>query len=155
VLRRAMEYASIYGMPVVQHAEEPALSRGAPMHEGAVSTRLGLAGQPDVAEAAAVARDLLVAKLTGGRLHVAHVSTALSSASLREAKTRRLRVTWEVTPHHLTLSDEEVSRSGFSTRFKMNPPLRETSDIEALAAALADGTIDAIAPGPAPHHAGE
>jgi dihydroorotase len=155
VLRRAMEHASIYGMPVVQHAEEPALSRGAPMHEGAVSTRLGLAGQPDVAEAAAVARDLLVAKLTGGRLHVAHVSTALSIAFLREAKTRRLRVTCEVTPHHLTLSDEEVSRSGFSTRFKMNPPLRERGDIEALVEALADGTIDAVASDHAPHHEDE
>ncbi|MEO8349119.1 MAG: dihydroorotase [Acidobacteriota bacterium] len=155
VLRRALEHASLFGLPVVQHAEDRSLSRRAPMHEGAVSTRLGLAGQPDAAEAAAVARDLLIARLTKGRLHVAHVSTALSLAFLREAKARGIAVTCEVTPHHLTLTDEEVARSGYSTRFKMNPPLREAADVEALVAALVDGTVDAIATDHAPHHEDE
>ena len=155
VLRRALEHASLFGLPIVQHAEDRSLSRRAPMHEGAVSTRLGLSGQPDVAEAAAVARDILVAGLTGGRLHVAHVSTALSLAFVREAKARGVAVTCEVTPHHLTLTDEEVARSGYSTRFKMNPPLREPADLEALFAALLDGTVDAIATDHAPHHEDE
>jgi dihydroorotase len=155
VLRRALEHASLFGLPIVQHAEDRSLSRRAPMHEGAVSTRLGLSGQPDVAEAAAVARDILVARLTGGRLHVAHVSTALSLAFVREAKARGVAVTCEVTPHHLTLTDEEVARSGYSTRFKMNPPLREPADLEALFAGLLDGTVDAIATDHAPHHEDE
>jgi dihydroorotase len=155
LLRRAIQHASLYGMPVVQHAEDTGLSRRAPMHEGAVSTRLGLTGQPDVAEAAAVARDLLVARLAGGRLHFAHLSTALSVEAVREAKIRGLDVTCEAAPHHLTLLDEEVARSGYSTRFKMNPPLRERGDVQALIAALADGTIDAIATDHAPHHEDE
>ncbi|MEP6470575.1 MAG: dihydroorotase [Acidobacteriota bacterium] len=152
LLRRAIEHAAPFGMPVVQHAEDRTLSRRAPMHEGAVSTRLGLAGQPDVAEAAAVARDLLIAGLAGGRLHFAHLSTALAVNSVREAKARGSSVTCEATPHHLTLTDDEVARSGYSTRFKMNPPLRERTDVAALVDALADGTIDAIATDHAPHH---
>ena len=152
LLRRALEHAGLFGMPVVQHAEDPSLSRGAPMHEGAVSTRLGLAGQPAVGEAAAVARDLLVAALCRGRLHFGHVSTALSVASIREAKERGLSVTAEATPHHLLLTDEEVARSGYSTRFKMNPPLREAADVRALVEGVVDGTIDAIATDHAPHH---
>jgi dihydroorotase len=155
VLRRALEHASLFGLPIVQHAEDRSLSRRAPMHEGAVSTRLGLSGQPDVAEAAAVARDILVARLTGGRLHVAHLSTALSLAFVREAKARGIAVTCVVTPHHLKRTDEEVARSGYSTRFKMNPPLREPADVEALFAALLDGTVDAIATDHAPHHEDE
>ena len=155
VLRRALQHASLFGLPVVQHAEDRSLSRRAPMHEGAVSTRLGLSGQPDAAEAAAVARDLLVARLTNGRLHVAHVSTALSLAFVREAKARGIAVTCEVTPHHLTLTDEEVARSGYATRYKMNPPLREASDAEALVLGLVDGTVDAIATDHAPHHEDE
>lgn len=151
LLRHAMEYASLFAMPVVQHAEEPALSGRAPMHEGAVSTRLGLRGQPAAAEAAAVARDVLVAELCRGRLHVAHLSTARALEILRRAKSKGLAVTCEVTPHHLTLTDEEVSRSGFSTWTKMNPPLREAPDLEALEAGLADGTVDAIATDHAPH----
>lgn len=125
------------------------------MHEGGVSTRLGLNGQPAIAEAAAVARDLLVAEVCGGRLHVAHVSTARSVELIRQAKAKGIAVTCEVTPHHLTLTDEEVARSGFSTNTKMNPPLREARDLEALAAGLADGTIDAIATDHAPHHEDE
>jgi dihydroorotase len=155
LLRRAIQHASLYGLPVVQHAEDPTLSRRAPMHEGAVSTRLGLAGQPDVAEASAVARDILVAGLAGGRLHLAHLSTALSIGFLREAKARGLPITAEATPHHLTLTDVEVGRSGYSTRFKMNPPLRERADVDALVTALEDGTIDAIATDHAPHHEDE
>ena len=155
VLRRALQHAALFDLPVIQHAEDPSLSRRAPMHEGAVSTRLGLAGQPDAAEAAAVARDILIARLTNGRLHVAHVSTALSLAFVREAKARGIAVTCEATPHHLTLTDEAVSDSGYSTRFKMNPPLREASDVEALIEALADGTVDAIATDHAPHHEDE
>jgi dihydroorotase len=152
LLRRAFEHALLFGLPVIQHCEDPSLSGGAPMHEGAVSTRLGLPGQPAIAEAAAVARDLLVAEVSGGRLHVAHLSTARALELVREARSRGLRVTCEVTPHHLTLTDEEIARSSFSTNFKMNPPLREPSDCAALAAGLEDGTVDAVATDHAPHH---
>jgi len=155
VLRRAFEHASLFGMRVVQHSEDKTLSEGAPMHEGAVSTRLGMHGQPSVAEAAAVARDLLLAELTNGRLHVAHLSTAAALDQVRRGRAAGVDVTCEVTPHHLVLSDEEVAASGFSTRTKMNPPLRETSDLTALLSALSDGTIDAIATDHAPHHADE
>jgi dihydroorotase len=152
LLRRAFEHAGLFGLPVIQHCEDPSLSGGAPMHEGAVSTRLGLPGQPAIAEAAAVARDLLVAEVSGGRLHVAHLSTARALELVREARARGLRVTCEVTPHHLTLTDEEIARSSFSTNYKMNPPLREPSDCDALAAGLEDGTVDAVATDHAPHH---
>lgn len=155
LLRRAFEHAGLFGMPVIQHCEDGSLSGRAPMHEGAVSTRLGLPGQPAIAEAAAVARDLLVAEVARGRLHVAHLSTARSLALVREARARGLAVTCEVTPHHLALTDVEVARSGFSTNFKMNPPLREAEDLEALAAGLEDGTVDAIATDHAPHHEDE
>ncbi len=155
ILRRAFEHASLFDLPVVQHCEDPGLSQGAPMHEGAVSTRLGLAGQPAIAEAAAVARDLLVAEHVRGRLHVAHLSTARALELVRRAKAGGIRVTCEVTPHHLLLTDQEVAASGFSTRTKVNPPLREASDLAALSAGLSDGTIDAIATDHAPHHADE
>jgi len=155
VLRRAFEHASLFHLRVVQHAEDRTLSEGAPMHEGAVSTRLGLVGQPAIAEAAAVGRDLLVAEQTGGRLHVAHLSTAAALDLVRRGRAAGIDVTCEVTPHHLVLSDEEIAASAFSTRTKMNPPLRETSDLTALAVALSDGTIDAIATDHAPHHADE
>lgn len=152
LLRRAFEHARLFGLPVIQHCEDPSLSGGAPMHEGAVSTRLGLPGQPAIAEAAAVARDLLVAEVSGGRLHVAHLSTARALDLVREARARGIAVTCEVTPHHLTLTDEAVARSSFSTNTKMNPPLREPADLEALAAGLEDGTVDAVATDHAPHH---
>jgi dihydroorotase len=155
LLRRAFEHASLFGLPIIQHAEDPTLSRGAPMHEGAVSTRLGLPAQPAIAETAAVARDLLVAELANGRLHLAHLSVGRSLDLVRLARSRGLAVTCEVTPHHLVLTDEEVSRSGFSTNTKMSPPLREPADAEALAAGLADGTVDAIATDHAPHHEDE
>jgi dihydroorotase len=155
LLRRAFEHAALFGLPIIQHSEDRGLSGGAPMHEGAVSTRLGLSGQPAIAEAAAVSRDLLVAEMTRGRLHVAHLSTARTLELVRRAKADGLKVTCEVTPHHLVLTDEEVAESGFSTRTKMNPPLREPADLGALAAGLNDGTIDAIATDHAPHHADE
>ena len=151
LLRRALEHARLDGVAVVQHAEDPFLSGRAPMHEGAVSTRLGLAGQPGIAEAAAVARDLLVAESTRGKIHFAHLSTARSVALVREARARGVDVTCEVTPHHLLLTDEEVASSGYATRMKMNPPLRERADCEALLAGLIDGTVDAIATDHAPH----
>jgi dihydroorotase len=155
LLRSAFEHAGLFDLPIIQHCEDRGLSNGAPMHEGAVSTRLGLAGQPAIAESAALARDLLVAGLTGGRLHVAHLSTAQALELVRRAKADGLRVTCEVTPHHLVLTDAEVATSGFSTRTKMNPPLREASDLAALIAGLRDGTIDAIATDHAPHHPDE
>ncbi len=155
LLRRAFEHAGLFSLPIVQHAEDRSLSEGAPMHEGAVSTRLGMHGQPAVAEAAAVARDILVAEMAGGRLHVAHLSTRRALDIVRSARAKGLRVTCEVTPHHLVLTDVEVEKSGFSTRTKMNPPLREAADLEALVAGLVDGTIDAIATDHAPHHADE
>ena len=155
LLRHAFEHARLFGRPIVQHCEDRTLSEGAPMHEGAVSTRLGMSGQPAIAEAAAVARDLLVAEWTGGRLHVAHLSTARALELVRRAKADGIAVTCEVTPHHMVLSDEEVATSAFSTRTKMNPPLREASDLTAIVAGLEDGTIDAIATDHAPHHADE
>ena len=155
LLRNAFAHAGLFGLPIIQHAEDRTLSEGAPMHEGAVSTRLGMSAQPAVAEAAAVARDLLVAELSGGRLHVAHLSTARSLELVRRARAEGLRVSCEVTPHHLLLTDEEVAASGFSTRTKMNPPLRERADTAALIAGILDGTVDAVATDHAPHHADE
>ncbi|MBM4360221.1 MAG: dihydroorotase [Deltaproteobacteria bacterium] len=149
VMRRALEYARTFDMPVIQHCEDHGLTAGAQMHEGAVATRLGLRGWPRVAEDAIVARDLLLAEATGARYHVAHVSTEGSVRLIREAKSRGIRVTAEVTPHHLMLTDEAIV--GYRTFCKVNPPLREARDIEALRAALADGTIDAIATDHAPH----
>lgn len=155
LLRRAFEHAGLFGLPIVQHAEDPTLSGGAPMHEGAVSTRLGMPAQPAIAETSAVARDLIVAELAKGRLHVAHLSAERSLELVRQAKSRGLAVTCEVTPHHLVLTDEEIARSGFSTHAKMNPPLREASDAAALAAGCSDGAVDAIATDHAPHHEDE
>ncbi|HEY2798423.1 MAG TPA: dihydroorotase [Thermoanaerobaculia bacterium] len=155
LLRSAYEHAGLFDLAIIQHCEDKSLSNGAPMHEGAVSTRLGLAGQPAIAESAAVARDLLIAGLTGGRLHVAHLSTAQALELVRRGKADGLRVTCEVTPHHLVLTDVEVASSSFSTRTKMNPPLREAPDLAALIAGLNDGTIDAIATDHAPHHPDE
>lgn len=149
VMRRALEYARTFGLPVIQHAEDHALTAGALMHEGAVATRLGLKGWPRVAEDHIVARDLMLTATTGARYHLAHASTQGSVALVREAKSRGLAVTAEVTPHHLTLTDEAVI--GYRTACKVNPPLREAADREALIAALADGTIDCVATDHAPH----
>ncbi|WP_448382067.1 dihydroorotase [Desulfosoma sp.] len=149
LMRRALEYARAFDLVVISHAEEEALSRGGHMHEGLVSTRLGLQGIPAAAEAAMIARDVLLAELTGGRLHIAHVSTEASVWILREAKRRGVAVTCETAPHYFTLTDECVE--GFDTVFKVNPPLRTRRDVEAVKEGLADGTIDAIATDHAPH----
>lgn len=149
LLRRAMRYATMVDLPVIEHCEDAALSNGGVMHEGAWSTVLGLRGIPAVSEEAIVARDLLLAEATGARLHVAHASTAGSVRLIRDAKRRGVRVTAEVTPHHLVLTDEAVV--GFDAGMKMNPPLRGSDDVAALREGLADGTIDAIATDHAPH----
>jgi dihydroorotase len=155
LMRRALLFAQHFDVPVIQHAEDLHLSGAGVMHEGEWSTRLGLAGIPGSAEDVMVARDLLLLEDTGGRYHVAHLSTARSLEMVRQARRRGLPVTCEVTPHHLVLTDEEVSRSGYSTQCKMKPPLRSEDDRRALLAGLADGTVDAIASDHAPHHADE
>jgi dihydroorotase len=149
VMRRALEYASTFDLPVIQHAEDHALTAGAEMHEGGVATRLGLRGWPRVAEDIIVARDVLLAEYVRAKYHVAHVSTLGSVRILREAKSRGISVTAEVTPHHLLLTDQRLI--GYDTACKVNPPLRETEDLLALREALADGTIDCIATDHAPH----
>ncbi len=149
LMRTALEYARTFDIPVADHCEEPTLAAGGAMHEGLTSTRLGLKGIPAAAEEIMVARDLLLAELTGGHLHLCHVSTRGSVELIRRAKERGVRVTAEVTPHHFTLTDQACE--GFDTHAKMNPPLREHADVAALRAALAEGTIDCIATDHAPH----
>jgi dihydroorotase len=149
LMRRAMEYARTFGLTIVQHCEDLSLSAGGAMNEGPVATRAGIRAQPASAESAMVARDLELCALTGARYHVAHVSSAESVRLVREAKRRGLPVSCEVTPHHLTLTDEACAR--YDTHAKCNPPLRAAADVEALRAGLADGTIDAVATDHAPH----
>jgi dihydroorotase len=149
LMRRALEYARTFDLPVVQHAEDLGLSEGGAMNEGAVATRIGIKGQPACAESAMVARDLEIVEWTGARYHVAHVSTARTVALVRDAKRRGLPVTCEVTPHHLALTDEACAH--YDTRTKVMPPLRTAADQEALLEGLADGTIDCIATDHAPH----
>ena len=153
LMRRALEYATIFDLPVIDHCEEPTLVAGGVVHEGAVSTRLGLAGWPGVAEDVMVQRDILLAEYTGGHVHIAHMSTGRAAELVRRAKAAGIRVTCEVTPHHLVLTDEAVA--GYDPDAKMNPPLRAEEDRERLLAALSDGTVDAIATDHAPHHADE
>jgi len=150
LMRRALEYAGMLGRPVIAHEQDLDLSEGASMHEGYYSTLLGLRGMPAAAEEMMVARDVVLAELTGGHLHVAHLSTKGSVEAVRRAKQKGLRVTCEVAPHHFALTDEAVQ--SFSTNLKMNPPLRSEEHRHALLEALADGTIDAIATDHAPHH---
>ena len=149
LMRRALEYVATFDGVIAQHAQEPRLTEGAQMNEGAVSSELGLAGWPAVAEEAIIARDVLLADAVGARLHVCHVSTAGSVDVVRWAKARGIRVTAEVTPHHLLLTEESVR--GYDARFKVNPPLRRDEDVLALREALADGTIDIVATDHAPH----
>ncbi len=149
VMRRAMEYASTFDMLVSQHCEDHHLTAGAQMHEGRIATEMGLKGWPREAEDVIVARDILLAERIGVRYHVAHISSMNSARMVREAKSRGLRVSAEVTPHHLLLTDESVL--GYRTSCKVTPPLREAEDVEAMIAALADGTIDCIATDHAPH----
>ncbi len=149
VMRRAMEYARAFDVPVVDHCEDLHLSEGGCMNEGVISTELGLPGIPSAAEDVMVARNVSLAELTGARLHLAHISTAGSVRMVREAKARGLKVTAEACPHHFTLT-EELTR-GYNTHAKMNPPLRTNQDVQAIKDGLRDGTIDVIATDHAPH----
>jgi dihydroorotase len=149
VMRRAMEYALAFDLPVIDHCEDLHLSEGGCMNEGVVSTQLGLQGVPAAAEDVMVSRNLALAELTGARLHLAHLSTAGSVRLVREAKARGIRVTAEACPHHFTLTEEAVR--GFNTLAKMNPPLRAWDDVQAIKEGLRDGTIDVIATDHAPH----
>jgi len=146
--RQIMDYCRSLDLPVIEHAEDVSLAAGAVMREGIASTRLGLSGMPAAAESVCVARDVQLAELTGARLHVAHLSAKASLEQVRFAKKQGLRVTCEVTPHHLTLIDEDVT---YDSRFKMNPPLAAREDRDALLVGIADGTVDAIATDHAPH----
>jgi dihydroorotase len=149
IMRRALEYASAAGLPVIAHEEDLSLKGDGHMNEGAVATRLGIRGIPSAAEAVMVRRDVELAALTGGRLHVAHVSCAESVAAIRDAKSRGLRVSAETCPHYWTLTDEAVGE--YDTNAKMNPPLRAEGDRRAIVDAIADGTIDCLATDHAPH----
>ncbi len=149
LMRTALEYARTFGIPVADHCEDPTLAGGA-MHEGLVATRLGLKGIPSAAEEIMVARDIILAELTGGHVHLCHMSTRGSVDLIRRAKDRGLRVTAEATPHHFALTHDRCER--YDTNAKMNPPLREEEDRAAIREALRDGTIDVIASDHAPHH---
>ena len=151
LMRTALQYAKMYNVPLITHSEDMHLAADGQMHLGAWSALLGLRGIPGVAEAGMIARDCMLAELTGGRVHVAHVSTELSLSILKWAKGRGIAVTSEVTPHHLTLTDEEVSRTSYDTNTKMNPPLRSAADVAALKEGLRDGLIEVIASDHAPH----
>lgn len=155
IMRRAMEYAADFDLPVVDHCEDCCGASGWAMHEGEYSALMGLKGLPGAAEDLQVARDILLGEMTGAHVHIAHISTARSVDLVRRAKACGLKVTCEVTPHHFTLSDKDVFESGYNTNFKMAPPLRSQSDVEAILEGLRDGTIDAIATDHAPHHANE
>ncbi len=143
ILRRALEYSRMFDLPIIAHCEDPSLSAGGLMHEGRHATRLGLKGIPSIAEETIAARDIMLAEWTGGRLHVTHVSTAVTVGLVRAAKERGVRVTADVSPHHLALTDESLS--SYDTYLKINPPLRSRADVDALREGLADGTIDAVA----------
>ena len=149
LMRQVMEYCDSLGLPVIDHCEDPSLFAGGVMREGPQSLRLGLKGIPAQSESICVGRDVEVALLTGARLHIAHMSARASLECVRAAKARGLRVTCEVTPHHFTLTDEDVR---YDSSYKMNPPLASRDDRDALIAGLADGSVDAIATDHAPHH---
>jgi dihydroorotase len=150
MMRLALEYAQAFDLTVAVHAEELALSAGGSMNEGLIATRLGLAGIPNAAEDVMIARDLMLAELTGGRLHIQHVSTRRGVELIREARARGVRVSAEGSPHHFTLTDDAVE--GYATNAKMNPPLRTAADRDAVREGLRDGTLDVIATDHAPHH---
>jgi len=150
MMRTALEYARAFGIPVADHCEEPTLASGGVMHEGLVSTRLGLKGIPSAAEEIMVARDILLAGHTGGHVHLCHMSTRGSVELIRRAKDAGVPVTAEACPHHFALTD--AACEGYDTNAKMNPPLREAEDVAAVITGLKDGTIDAIATDHAPHH---
>ena len=150
LMRTALEYARTFGIPVADHCEEPTLAAGGAMNEGIVSARLGLKGVPNEAEEIMAIRDILLARRTGGHVHLCHMSTRGSVELIRWGKERGIRVTAEACPHHLSLTEEAVE--GYDTNAKMNPPLRTAADVEALREAVRDGTIDVIATDHAPHH---
>jgi dihydroorotase len=149
LLRRALEYSKMFGRPVISHCEDVGLTKGAVMNEGRVSAELGLRGWPNAAEASMAARDCYLAALTGGHVHIAHVSARETVEVVRQAKQKGIRVTAEAAPHHLSLTEERLRQ--YESKFKMNPPLRAREDVEAVIAGVADGTIDAIASDHAPH----
>jgi dihydroorotase len=156
IMRRALEYTRLFDMPVINHCEDPALKGDGVAHEGFQAAALGLRGIPGEAEGVMVARDAMLAGLTGGWVHVAHMSARSSIRAVREGKEQGFRITCEVAPHHFTLTDEALARPlRYDTNCKMNPPLREQADVEAMIAGLADGTVDVIATDHAPHHADE
>jgi dihydroorotase len=149
MVRRALEYSGMFGRPLIQHAQDLPLTKGGVMHEGFTATELGLPGMPGIAEEVMVARDVRIVEFTGGRYHVAHISTAGTLELVRAAKARHLHVSCEVSPHHFTLTDEAVRT--YDTNTKMNPPLRTRDDVEALKEGLRDGSIEVIATDHAPH----
>lgn len=149
LMRRALEYARGLGVTLAQHCEDASLAGGGAMHEGAWSSRLGLPGMPGAAEDVMVARDLTLSRATGARLHLLHLSTAVSVGLVRQAKADGVPVTAEAAPHHFTLTDE--CAAGYDPTFKVNPPLRPQHDVDAVKAGLADGTLDAVATDHAPH----
>lgn len=155
LMRRALEYVQLFDVPIIDHCEDPDLWARGVMHEGAVSTRLGLKAIPSAAEDIMVARDVVLAELTGGRVHIAHLSTRGAMDAVRAAKAKGLNVTCEVTPHHLALSDQAVADSEFDTHTKVNPPLRSAEHVEALIAGVMEGVVDCLATDHAPHHADE
>ena len=153
IMRRAMQYAKDFDLPVIDHCEDKSLSSGGVMHEGKISLLLGLKGMPALAEEIDVVRDILLAKETGAHIHIAHVSTKGAVEAVRRAKNEGINITCEVTPHHFTLTDRSVE--GYDTNTKMAPPLRSEEDLQAIIEGIMDGTIDAIATDHAPHHADE
>ena len=150
LMRRALEYCTMLGIPVIAHEEDAHLNDGGVMHEGYYSTLLGMGGMPAASEETMVARDVILARVTNAHLHIAHLSTAGAVDAVRNARAQGVKVTCEVTPHHIALGDDSVQ--SFSTYLKMNPPLRSPEHREAIIDAIADGTIDAIATDHAPHH---
>lgn len=150
IMRRALEYSKIFGVPIISHCEDLKLSEGGVMNEGITSTLLGLQGIPKAAEEVMVARDISLSELTCGKLHIAHVSTEGSVRLIREAKSRGVNVTAETCPHYFSLTEESLK--GYNTNFKVNPPLRTEKDVTAIKQGLKDGTIDVIATDHAPHH---
>ena len=151
VMRRALEYARTFGLPVIDHCEDLDLSKGGAMNEGGVSVAMGIPSAPHVSETIMVERDVLLAEFTGSHVHIAHISTARAVDAVRRGKARGVRVTAEATPHHLILTDEAVRAHDYDPVTKMNPPLRSEEDRQAVIAGLLDGTIDAIATDHAPH----
>lgn len=156
LMRRALEYASMFDMPVIDHCEDPSLKADGVAHEGFVASNLGLRGLPGAAETIIVQRDVTLAGLTGGRFHVAHMSTRGALRAVREGKAQGFKVTTEVAPHHFVLTDAQLERPvQYDTNCKMNPPLREQADVEAMLEGISDGSVDVIATDHAPHHADE